>query len=180
MDNDFKKILEEKEIELKKNQNEIDEGLLRNKEYFKQKKIVFENIFEEIDKKIDNLIYYVEDISKDIHIKKYKFNEKDFSDFDEFGMFVVEFKANITLLGDLLPNGQYNKKEIHFIITIYDEGYGLLSGEKLTKNSVVMKLIQDTYVKKKEKINNYNNFLRESFRHMLNVFKNNNIKILPK
>jgi hypothetical protein len=95
-------------------------------------------------------------------------------------MFVVEFKANITLLGDLLPNGQYNKKEIHFIITIYDEGYGLLSGEKLTKNSVVMKLIQDTYVKKKEKINNYNNFLKESFRHMLNVFKNNNIKILPK
>ena len=43
-----------------------------------------------------------------------------------------------------------------------------------------MKLIQDTYVKKKEKINNYNNFLKESFRHMLNVFKNNNIKILPK
>ena len=41
MDNDFKKILEEKEIELKKNQNEIDEGLLRNKEYFKQKKNSF-------------------------------------------------------------------------------------------------------------------------------------------
>ena len=37
MDNDFKKILEEKEIELKKNQNEIDEGILRSKEYFKQK-----------------------------------------------------------------------------------------------------------------------------------------------
>jgi hypothetical protein len=180
MDNDFKKIREEKEIELKNNQNEIDEGLIKIKEYFKQKKLIFANIFEEIDKEINNLIYFINDISKDIYIKKYKFNEKDFSDFDEFGMFVVEFKANITLLGDILPDGQYNKKEIHFIITIYDEGYGLLSGEKLIKDSVVMKLIQDTYVKKKEKINNYNNFLNESFRHMLNVFKNNNIKILPK
>lgn len=180
MDNDFKKIREEKEIELKNNQNEIDEGLIKIKEYLKQKELIFANIFEEIDKKINNLIYYINDISKDIYIKKYKFNEKDFSDFDEFGMFVIEFKANITLLSDILPDGQYNKKEIHFIITIYDEGYGLLSGEKLTKDSVVIKLIQDTYVKKKEKINNYNNFLKESFRHMLNVFKNNNIKILPK
>ena len=49
MDNDFKKILEEKEIELKKNQNEIDEGLLRNKEYFKYKTYRFHKIFTKND-----------------------------------------------------------------------------------------------------------------------------------
>jgi len=180
MDDDFEKILKDKKIEEQKRKEEIAEGLKRVNKYFDERRLIYKNIFEEINNKVDNLIHYVSQISEDIKIEKYKFQEMNMSDI-EIGMVVIKFEANIKIRDQIeLLNTITKKEQINFLISIDEKSYSMLSGEELSRDSVYIKLYRNWHLQNEKKISDFNSFFKQTFKQMLDDLKNPLIKILPK
>lgn len=180
MDDDFEKIFKDKKIEEQKRKEEIAEGLKRVNKYFDERRLIYKNIFEEINNKVDNLIHYVSQISEDIKIDKYKFQEMDMSDM-EIGMVVIKFETNIKIRDQIeLLNTITKKEQINFLISIDEKSYSMLSGEELSRDSVYIKLYRNWYLQNEKKISDFNSFFKQTFKQMLDDLKNPLIKILPK
>ena len=184
MKDKFKKILEDKELENKREHEKIMKDgveIRRQMDNFnKNQKSIFKICFKEIENVVNDFESVTSQISKNIKITRHNFDGLRV-DNDQY---VLEIRACLDYEDSIL-NSNSGKYEISCIITLStDVHYSL---EKiLTKDDVQINFISrlgfksSSFTDFNENISNYKIFFVKSFDIIVNIFKDRNLKkILP-
>lgn len=184
MKDKFKKILEDKDLENKKETDEIMRNVKEHSRQWnnfrKNEKGIFKICFEEIENVVNDFESATSQISKNIKITRHNFDGLRV-DNDQY---VLEIRACLDYEDSIL-NSSSGKHEISCIITL-SIGVHYSFEKILTKDDVQINFIStldfksSSFTDFNENISNYKIFFEKSFNIIVSIFKDRNLKkILP-
>ena len=184
MKDKFKKILEDKDLENKKETDEIMRNVKEHSRQWnnfrKNEKEIFKICFEEIENVVNDFESATSQISKNIKITRHNFDGLRV-DNDQY---VLEIRACLDYEDSIL-NSSSGKHEISCIITL-STGVHYSLEKILTKDDVQINFIStldfksSSFTDFNENISNYKIFFEKSFNTIVSIFKDRNLKkILP-